>query len=111
MPRKPNVPSISDKPTARTKPVKAKAAPNPRPPEQFDLWGALADFGGAGEATEAALPVRHRAGLAIGVHQPFNRIGEGSRDFMRGIYCELISLTESDYLARFLPNHDGASLR
>jgi hypothetical protein len=59
MPRKPNAPSIPDKPTvqtARTKPVKAKAAPDPRPAEQFDLWGALADFGEAGEATEAAVP-------------------------------------------------------
>ncbi len=57
MPRKTNLPSIPDKPTvqtARTKPVKAKAAPDPRPPEQFDLWGALMDFGEAGEATEAA---------------------------------------------------------
>jgi hypothetical protein len=56
MPRKSNVPSIPDKPTARTKPVKAKAAPDPRPSEQFDLWDALADFGEAGEATEAAVP-------------------------------------------------------
>jgi hypothetical protein len=55
MPRKPNVPSIPDKPAARTKPVKAKAAPDPRPLEQFDLWDALADFGEAGEAKEAAV--------------------------------------------------------
>jgi hypothetical protein len=56
MSRKPDVPSIPDKRTARTKPVKAKAAPDPRPPEQFDLWGALADFGESGEPTEAAVP-------------------------------------------------------
>jgi len=56
MPRKPNVPSIPDKLTTRTKPVKAKAAPDPRPTEQFDLRGALADFGEAGEASEAAVP-------------------------------------------------------
>ncbi len=58
MPRKPDVPSIpADKPTVRTtKPVKAKAAPGPPPLEQFDLWGALADFGESGEATDAAVP-------------------------------------------------------
>jgi hypothetical protein len=54
MPRKSDTPSIPEKPTARTKPVKAKAAAGPPPFEQFDLWGARADFGEAGEATEAA---------------------------------------------------------
>jgi hypothetical protein len=56
MPRKPDIPSIADKPAARTKPVKAKAAPAPPSLEHFDLWGALADFGESGEAAEAAVP-------------------------------------------------------
>jgi hypothetical protein len=53
MPRKPDIPLIPEKPTARTNPVKANAALRSPPLEQLDLWGAMADFGEFGEATEA----------------------------------------------------------